>query len=56
MPSDRFLLQIVIEGAAALSMAAVMSDKMKRLDPDITKVVVILSGGNIDIDHLPWRH
>ncbi|KAL5016661.1 hypothetical protein ScPMuIL_006250 [Solemya velum] len=49
-------MKIVIEGAAALGIAAVMSDKMKSLDPSIRKVAVILSGGNIDIDHLPWAH
>ncbi|KAL5016660.1 hypothetical protein ScPMuIL_006249 [Solemya velum] len=55
----RFALQrmkIVIEGASAAAMAAVMSDKMKSMDPSIKKVVVVLSGGNVDIDNLPWMH
>lgn len=46
----------MIEGASAAAMAAVMSDKMKSMDPSIKKVVVVLSGGNVDIDNFPWMH
>ena len=47
-------LQLVVELAAGASVAASMSAKMKTLDPSLKKVGVILCGGNIDLDHLPW--
>ena len=40
--------------AAGASVAASLSTKMRALDPAIKKVGVILCGGNIDLDHLPW--
>ena len=46
--------QLVIEEAAAAGVAAVLSDRMKAMDPDIKRVAVILCGGNVDLDKLPW--
>lgn len=48
-------LQLVIEAAAGAAMAAVVSQKMKQLDPAIARVGVILCGGNVDICNLPWK-
>ncbi|XP_064602726.1 serine racemase-like [Liolophura sinensis] len=48
-------LKLVIEAAAGAAMAAVISQKMKQLDPAIAKVGVILCGGNVDICNLPWK-
>ncbi|KAK7087403.1 serine racemase-like [Littorina saxatilis] len=47
-------MKLVVEMAAGASVAAVLSDRMKSLDPAIKKVGVILCGGNIDLDNLPW--
>ena len=46
--------QVVIEAASGAAVAAAMSDKMRSLDSTIQSVGVILCGGNVDIDHLPW--
>ena len=34
--------------------ATLVSDKIRTLDSAIQHVGVILCGGNVDIDHLPW--
>lgn len=47
-------MKLVIEMAAGASVSAALSEKMKVMDPSIKKVGVILCGGNIDLDHLPW--
>ncbi|KAL8562540.1 hypothetical protein ACOMHN_045805 [Nucella lapillus] len=47
-------MKLVVELAAGASVAAALSDKMKNMDPGLKKVGVILCGGNIDLDHLPW--
>lgn len=47
-------MKLVIEMAAGASVSAALSDKMKAMDSSIKKVGVILCGGNIDLDHLPW--
>ncbi|XP_013383766.1 probable serine racemase [Lingula anatina] len=44
----------VIEPSSGVGVAALLSDKMKKLTPDMKKVGVILCGGNTDIEHLPW--
>ena len=48
------VLKVVIEVSSAAGVAAVMSDRMKNMDPKIKNVGVILCGGNVDIDNLPW--
>ena len=47
-------LKLVIELSAGAAVAAVMSEKMKQNYPDLKNVAVILCGGNIDIDNLPF--
>ena len=47
---------MVIEEAAAAGVAAVMSERMKAMDPDLKRIAVILCGGNVDLDKLPWIH
>jgi threonine dehydratase len=44
-------LKIVIEPSAAVPVAALLE---KRLDPTGQRLGVILSGGNVDLDRLPW--
>jgi threonine dehydratase/serine racemase len=46
--------KIVIEPSSAVPVAAVLSDEFKSLQ-DIGRVGIVLSGGNVDLDELPWR-
>ena len=46
-------MKIVIEPSAAVAGAAVLSDQFKSL-ADLARVGVIITGGNLDLDHLPW--
>lgn len=47
-------MKMVIELSAGAAVAAVLSDKMKKNYSDLKNVGVILCGGNIDVDNLPW--
>ncbi|KAK3084682.1 hypothetical protein FSP39_017330 [Pinctada imbricata] len=47
-------LKLVIEPAAGAAVAAVLSDKMSSLDPHIKNIGVVICGGNVDIENLPW--
>ena len=44
----------VVEPASGAAIAAACSDKMKALDPAISKIGVILCGGNVDLSKLPF--
>ena len=44
-------VKIVIEPSAAVPYAAIME---QRLDVTHRRVGIILSGGNVDLDALPW--
>ncbi|RUS74099.1 hypothetical protein EGW08_018130 [Elysia chlorotica] len=47
-------MKVVIEAAAGASVAAAFSDRLRAMDPTMTNIGVILCGGNVDINHLPW--
>ncbi|XP_061196425.1 probable serine racemase [Saccostrea echinata] len=47
-------MKLVIEPAAGTGVAAVMSERLAAMDPDMKNIGVILCGGNVDIDNLPW--
>ena len=48
-------VNITVEPAAACTVAAVLSPKFKELaGPEIRRVGVVLCGGNVDLDDLPW--
>ena len=48
-------MKLVIEPAAACSVAAVLNKKFHEMaGPDTKKVGVVLCGGNTDLDKLPW--
>ena len=49
-----FLFQLVVEASSAAGVAAVMSERTRQLDPGIQKIGVILCGGNVDLNSLPW--
>ena len=46
--------KLLIEPSAAVALAAVLTDEFRAL-PGLGRVGVVLSGGNVDLDHLPWR-
>ncbi len=46
-------MKIVIEPSSAVAVAAILSDEFKGLE-GIDKVGLIISGGNVDFDSLPW--
>jgi threonine dehydratase len=46
-------MKIVIEPSAAVPLAALLG---RRIDLSGKRVGVILSGGNLDLDRLPWQH
>jgi threonine dehydratase len=45
--------KLLVEPSAAVALAAVLSDDFRAL-PGLPRVGVILSGGNVDLDRLPW--
>jgi threonine dehydratase len=45
--------KLLIEPSSAVALAAVLSEEFIRLD-GVERVGVMLSGGNVDLDHLPW--
>jgi len=47
-------MKLVIEPSAAVAVAAVLSDEFRAL-PGLPRVGVVLSGGNVDLDRLPWQ-
>ena len=46
-------MKIVIEPSAAVAVAAALGQRMRGLD-GLTRIGVVLSGGNVDLDALPW--
>jgi threonine dehydratase/serine racemase len=45
--------KLLIEPSAAVPVAAVLTDKFKAL-PGMQRVGIVLSGGNVNLDKLPW--
>jgi threonine dehydratase/serine racemase len=45
--------KLLVEPSGAVSLAAVLSDEFRSL-PGLERVAVVLSGGNVDLDALPW--
>ncbi|XP_060064724.1 probable serine racemase isoform X2 [Ylistrum balloti] len=47
-------MKLVIEAASGAAVAAAMSDKLAAMDKEMKNIGVILCGGNVDIEKLPW--
>jgi len=45
--------KLLIEPSSAVAVAVALGDEL-RVAPGLERVGVILSGGNVDLDHLPW--
>lgn len=46
-------MKLVVEPSGAVPLAAVLSQRFRQLD-GLARVGVVLSGGNVDLDALPW--
>ena len=46
--------KLLIEPSSAVALAAVLSDQFRNV-PGLRRVGVILSGGNVSLDRLPWQ-
>jgi threonine dehydratase len=46
-------LKVVVEPSAATPLASLLENRV----PDASghRIGIILSGGNVDLDHLPWK-
>ncbi|XP_071962662.1 serine racemase-like [Antedon mediterranea] len=47
-------LKLVIEPAAAVGVAAILSDQLNRIPASVKRICIVLCGGNVDLDNLPW--
>jgi threonine dehydratase len=47
-------MKIIIEPSAAVSYAAIMEGSASKIDIGGKRVGIILTGGNVDLDALPW--
>ncbi|RUS87871.1 hypothetical protein EGW08_004349 [Elysia chlorotica] len=47
-------MKMVVEPSGATPLAAAFSKKFQTMDSKLVNIGVVLSGGNVDIDHLPW--
>jgi threonine dehydratase len=45
--------KLLIEPSAAVPLAAMLCDERRAID-GLASVGIILSGGNVDLDRLPW--
>lgn len=46
-------MKIVIEPSSGVVMAAVLTDRFKKLTSGLKNIAVLLCGGNLDIDQFP---
>ena len=46
--------KLLIEPSSAVAVAAVLSEEFRALD-HIQRIGVLLSGGNVNLDRLPWQ-
>ena len=47
-------MKLVIEPSAAVGVAAILGETFKTKYPTLKKIAVVLCGGNVDLDKLPW--
>jgi threonine dehydratase/serine racemase len=45
--------KLLVEPSSAVALAAVLTDEFRGLG-GAERVGIVLSGGNVDLDHLPW--
>ena len=47
-------MKLVVEPSGATAFAAVLSEQFKALPSHIQNVGITLSGGNVDLNKIPW--
>lgn len=47
-------MKIVIEPSAAVTIAVALFNEDFKKIPNTSRVALLMSGGNVDLDHLPW--
>jgi len=47
-------MKLVVEPSGAVGLAAVLEPAFEVIAPDARRVGIILCGGNVDLDRLPW--
>ena len=47
-------MKLVVEVNSALALAVILSDEFNKVTQSVRRIGVILSGGNVDLDDLPW--
>jgi threonine dehydratase len=45
--------KLLIEPSSAVALAAVLTEEFRGL-PNLQRIGVVLSGGNVNLDKLPW--
>ncbi len=46
--------KLLVEPSSAVALAAVLTDEFRDLGRGVQRVGIVLSGGNVDLDSLPW--
>ena len=46
--------KMVVESSGVIGVAAVLDDEFRRR-PGLERVAVVITGGNLDLEHLPWQ-
>ena len=52
--AERMKLVVEASSGAAIAATVVARDQLDRKFPGLKRVGVILCGGNLDLDHIPW--
>jgi len=48
--------QLIVEPSAAICLAAVLKNEdFRRLPKIFENIGIVLCGGNVDVDNLPWK-
>ena len=47
--------KLVVEPSGVIGVAAMMSDEFRRR-PGLDRIAIVLTGGNLDLDRLPWQN
>lgn len=47
-------MKLVVEPSGAVPLAAVLSESFRSSQPDVRRICIVLSGGNVDLDVWKW--
>ncbi len=47
--------KLLVEPSSAVALAAVLTEEFRSIPSRPRRIGVILSGGNVDLDRLPWQ-